>query len=245
MDYGYFKFNGIKSSDLGLLVQFIPTYKFAEKEFNTVTIPGRNGNLVVDKGIFRNVEKTYSIAKVFAPGVSFVDAVNSIVSWLHSADGYVKLEDSYEPEYYRLAMFKSDGELANFYDKATVMDVTFDCKPQRYLVSGDEEISWTSGESIQNPTSYNAHPTITFTPTAGSESTITIGDNTITIDALQVTEELTIDCENMECYSATKLYNSKVHLQKPEFPKLDKSTTTQISYTNLTNFKIKPRWWTI
>ena len=51
---GVVTFNGKSTEELGLIVQFIPSYTFPEREYQTVNIPGRNGDLVLDKGSFRN-----------------------------------------------------------------------------------------------------------------------------------------------------------------------------------------------
>lgn len=244
---GLVKFNGVSTSELGLIVQFIPTYSYPEREYDTIHIPGRNGDLVIDKGSFQNVERTYSLARVFKPGEHFVSIANSIVSWLHSANGYARLEDSYEPEYYRMAMFKSDGSMSNYYDQATAIDVTFECKPQRWLIIGDKEVSIQTGDSIKNPTDYDSSPNIKFTTVAGQATTITIGDNIMTLASMQESHTIIIDCENMECYDPINntLHNSKLTLNSGKFPVLKGKTKTTISFTNASNFSIQPRWWTL
>ena len=49
---GNFKFNGTSSEDLGLVIQTPPTYSFPERELETVHVPGRNGDLIIDKNNF-------------------------------------------------------------------------------------------------------------------------------------------------------------------------------------------------
>lgn len=245
---GLVKFNGINSADLGLIVQFIPTYSYPSKEYETLHIPGRNGDLVIDKGSYQNVERTYSFAKVYKRGEKFVPVANSIVSWLHSATGYARLEDSYEPEYYRLAMFKSDGEMSDYYNEATALEVTFECKPQRWLVSGDKEISLNNGSKLKNPTSFDSSPIIKFKPLQ-SNMWIQIGDIKMSLSSIPsgTTEELIIDCENMECYDPNNniLYNSKLTLDNGEFTKFKGNELTEITFDGMENVTIQPRWWTL
>lgn len=242
---GIVKFNDMTSVDLGLIVQFIPSYKYPEREYETIHIPGKNGDLVLDKGSFQNVEKTYSLAKIFKKGQGFVASANAIASWLHSAKGYARLEDSYEPEYYRMAMYKSDGEMSNYYDIATVLEVTFECKPQRWLKSGEQEIQITNNYTIENPTSFDASPVIKLKTVAGQNCSITIGNNTMTLKAFDVVTDVIIDCENMECYFGNNLYNSKLVLNSGEFPVLKGNQKTTINITNATDIYIQPRWWTL
>ena len=251
MALGIVKFNGISTADLGLIVQFSPSYKFPEREYETLHIPGRNGDLVVDKGSFQNVERTYSLAKVFKQGEKFVSSANAIVTWLHSANGYARLEDSYEPDYYRMAMYKSDGEMNNYYDEATVLEVTFECKPQRYLISGEKIVEVPDGQSltIKNPTGFDASPVIKFDIANGASPVITVGDNTMTLTPITdgYPHTIVIDCENMECYdpNSNKLYNSNLILNSGSFPVLKGNSDTTISITNATNLSIQPRWWTL
>ena len=85
--------------------------------------------------------------------------------------GYHRLEDSDDPEVYRLAMFRSKGSLQNYYDKATILNVTFECKPQRYLKIGERLISYSFDRvanldnieaKIENPTLMKSLPEITL-----------------------------------------------------------------------------------
>ncbi len=243
---GIIKFNNISSDSLGLVVQFKPAYEYPEKEYETLHIPGRNGDLMLDNGSFQNVERSYSVARVFKPGEVFPTIATSLVSWLQSTTGYARLEDSYEPDYYRMAVYERDGTISNYYDQATAFDITFKCKPQRWLKSGENWITLSSGEFVpENPTSYYAYPVIKFNTIANTPADIVIGDKTIHIKSINESVELTIDCENMECYSGTTLYNSYVELTDNEFPSLAPHETTTIEYSNINNFKIQPRWWTI
>lgn len=250
---GVVTFNGKSTTDYGLVVQFIPPYEFPEREYQTVDVPGRNGDLILDKGSYRNVERTYSFAKALESNKSFTEQANEIVSWLNSAKGYARLQDTYEtdkngdPLYYRMAFFKSEGSLSNFYDTATVIDVTFECKPQRWLLKGEKDIPVTSSpfDLPINPTQYDANPIITMTVAANTTATIEIGDCTVTVGKFTQSTTLTIDCENKECYSGNTLYNSKVSFSTGKFPVLPGSVATTVTVTNATNVKIQPRWWTL
>lgn len=246
---GNITFNGISTESLGLIVQFFPTYHFPEKEYETVHIPGRNGDLVINKGSYKNVERTYSLAKVYSGTSGFIASSNSIASWLHSADGYARLEDTYEPDYYRMAMYKSDGDLNNFYDTATVIDVTFECKPQRWLKSGENEYNTDWFSENPNPTNYDALPIFIFETEPNTETVITVNDTTMRLVSLSSTQSIkvVIDCENAECHSFdnTTLYNSKLTLSSGKFPVLKASTTNTITVTGATNVKVIPRWWTL
>ena len=243
---GIVNFNGTSSKDLGLIVQFVPSYKAAEKVYNSVNIPGRNGELVIGSGSYQNVERSYSFAKVYRIGQDLPLSASAIMAWLNSADGYARLEDSYEPEYYRMAVYKDEGELYDYYNTATTLEVTFVCKPERWLKSGEYEQQIQSGKKLYNPTRFRAKPIIKFTTAPNVAATINVGNTTITFKALDSAKNIIIDCENYECYSDDhKLYNSQLVLNSGAFPYLEGSCDTIITYANANNFSIQPRWWTL
>lgn len=242
---GVVTFNGVTSESLGLIVQFVPSYEFPEREYQAVNIPGRNGDLVLDKGSYRNVERTYSFAKIFQNGETFIGQANKIVAWLNSAKGYARLQDTYEPEYYRMAYFNNPGTLSNFYDTATLLDVTFVCKPERWRIDGEEFVTKASGEKITNPTDYDSNPVIKVNVNANTTATVAIGDYSMTIGPFESATQITIDCENKECYSGNTLLNSKVSLSNGKFPVLPGKAETTITLTNVSSFQIQPRWWTL
>lgn len=62
-----------------------------------------------------------------------------VLNWLHQGSGYLRLEDSYEPSYYRLASYKENANLTNILAQGGQATITFDCKPQRFL---KEETQW-------------------------------------------------------------------------------------------------------
>lgn len=160
---GNFKFGEHSTKDFDLVIQAPPTYNFPEKDVSVEHIPGRNGDLIIDNNCWKNTERTYSIASVFRPGTDFISNSERLIKWLTSKEGYHRLEDSYDPDVYRLGSFKNSGSLTNYYDKATAINVTFDCKPQRYLKNGEKSVEFSgSVATLENPTGYQALPEITI-----------------------------------------------------------------------------------
>lgn len=116
-------------------------------------IPGRNGDVYIDKGSYQNTTRSYDIA-VGDSDRSFISMANMVSEWLHSASGYSRLEDSYEPEYYRMAVYKEENNIQNILDHAGRTTIQFDCKPQRFLKLGDIEIYVTTEIVLRNPTGF-------------------------------------------------------------------------------------------
>lgn len=56
-----------------------------------------------------------------------------IMEWLHSADEYAELTDTYDPEHYYEAVFVDGTEIANSWNKYGRAVVSFRCRPERFL----------------------------------------------------------------------------------------------------------------
>lgn len=249
---GEMMFNGVSTKDMGVVIQTPPVYEFPSRDYTVTHIPGKTGDILIDNGSYQNVKRTYYLASVFRPNTSFVMNATAIVSWLMSAKGYVRLEDSYESEYYRLAMFRNPGQMQNLFDKATVLPVTFECKPQRYLKTGEKEQEITQLDQyikIVNPTNYIALPEIVV---EGTDLVINVysgddynqPDKTSQVDIGFVGEGV-INSELQDCHNETEYLNNDVILTNG-FPKLYPGVNwIKVSGTALVSFKVKPRWWTL
>lgn len=235
---GIVVFNGISSQDLHIQVQTEPDYDFPEKDYEVTHVPGRNGDIVIDQGSWQNVSRKYNLA-MDAGKISYPEVASKLVQWLHSASGYARLEDSYEPDFYRMAMYKDSGSISNIYNKAGQIEVEFTCKPQRYFKSGEVADIFTTSTEYRNPTDFPAKPLIKI---HGSGSgTVVIGAYTVTIN--DILDGMIVDSEQQDTYKEQTNCNSKVSI--PEYPKLV-SGNNEISISGgVTSIEIIPRWWTL
>lgn len=235
---GILTYNGKSSSDFGIRIAYRPSREIAEKDYEIVHVPGRNGDIAFFNGSYKNVTRTYNVS--FPVTSSFTDQANEITSWLSSANGYVRLEDSYEPDYYRMAIFKDATQIYSALDTAGQMDISFECKPQRFLKSGDNRIGiYTSGVVITNPTNYPSSPLINIT---GGNGTISFGGKNIIVGTSS--SNMIIDCELEDAYINSINLNNKI--STPDgYPKLKPGANT-IQFTgSIHNISITPRWWII
>lgn len=153
-----FTFDGENSRSYGVYITGEGVFNAPERNVEMVEIPGRNGAFALDKGNFNNIEVTYP-AGIFADTESdFAQAVSDLRNFLCSRAGYVRLEDEYNPNEYRMAIYKSGLDVDHDLLVAGEFDLVFECKPQRYLKSGETPISVTSGDAITNPTRFDAQP---------------------------------------------------------------------------------------
>ena len=233
---GIVMFNGISSQDLHALVQTAPEYEFPEKDYSVTHVEGRNGDIVIDTGSWQNVPRTYNLA-IDTRKISYAEVASKLVQWLHSASGYARLEDSYEPDFYRMAMYKDSGSISNIYSKAGQIEISFDCKPQRYLKSGEVSDLFTFNTEYRNPTDFPSKPKIVV---HGSGSgTVKIGAYEITI--FNILDGMTVDCEIQDTYKDNINCNSRVSIS--EYPKIIAGNNTISMSGGVTSIEITPRWW--
>ncbi len=157
-NYKTFTFAGENSRNYGVYITGEGVFNAPERNVEMIDIPGRNGAFALDKGNFNNVEVTYPAGIVADTETDFADAVSDLRNLLCSQTGYVRLGDDYNPNEYRLAIYKSGLEVSHEGLLNGEFDIVFECKPQRYLKSGETAISVTSGDTITNPTRFEAHP---------------------------------------------------------------------------------------
>lgn len=234
-------FNGISSEALGIVVQTPPDYKTPERDYDITEVPGRNGDIVIDKGSYRNVDRTYNIAMGAIDGV-FVDYASTMSDWLHSCSGYARLEDSYEADYYRLAMFHDELEYTNVWTYAATAKITFDCKPQRFLKSGETAVSLSSGGTLTNPTGFTALPLITLTMNKNEDGVVKVNGYTVGISASSYTTVI-LDSALQDAYYGTANLNSLITLNSGEFPKLGAGSNTVTFSGGVSAVSITPNWW--
>lgn len=156
--YKSLSFDGEDSRDYGVYITGEAVYNAPERDVEMITIPGRNGSFALDNGRFENIEVSYP-AGIFADTeADFREAISDFRNFLCSRKGYVRLQDEYNPDEYRMAVYKSGLEVDPAMLKAGEFDITFDCKPQRWLTSGESAVTVTSGDTLTNPTLFEASP---------------------------------------------------------------------------------------
>lgn len=134
-----FTYDGQNSADFGLYIAGDSVYDAPTRDMDMITIPGRNGQLSIDQGRFENITVTYPCFIWADTQEEFRTKVRAIRNWLCAKTSYFKLSDEYNPESYRLGIYKSGLEVEPiFYNRAGRFELSFDCKPQRFLFSGEE-----------------------------------------------------------------------------------------------------------
>lgn len=252
---GVVTFNGKSSTEFGVSVQHPPQYQIPQREYQVTHVPGRNGDILIDTGSYENAERVYDFAILKKKNESYTEAVGKVIAWLHSASGYSRLEDSYEPDYYRLAYYQDSISVSNLFMTAGVADIRFICKPQRFLKSGETSVSIGNGqtvidkEEITNPTGFNSRPLIYVSDGTGKIEFYNSSDQlTGSVEVLENDGGIYIDCTRKDAYNfdathATINKNSSISLE--EFPEFSPGKNFLKTSNSIKHLIITPNWWTL
>lgn len=227
----YFVLDGVSSAAYGTYIATSTMYDAPERDVETIEIPGRNGNLVYDNGRYKNFGATLTC---YIPDRMKTN-VDALKAFLLSRNGYVRYEDTMHADVYRMVRYTGAFELDNSDRVGASLAVNLDCKPQRWLKSGEQTQAVTSGTTLYNATHFPALPVIRAT----GNGSITIGDTTITVSGN--TGQIYLDCETQNAYLGSINKNNMV---TPYFPVLNPGDNT-ITISGLTDVQITPRWWTL
>lgn len=177
---GVISFNGVSSSTLGIEVVHPPHFHYAERNYSYFEIPGGNGSKLIDAGGRKNVEAEYELNFIVGSQyTNFEEHSAAIMAWLNSGSGYCRLEDSYNPNWYRMAAYSESNQIENVLDGGGKVTVRFNCKPQRWLKTGENPLAVTNGQIVSNSTINNAYPLLYIVN--NDAATFSIGDNVILI----------------------------------------------------------------
>lgn len=232
------EFNGHSSLEFGVNVASKSMYDGSEPDLSVQEVPGRNGDIVFSNGRRKNVSVTYTI--MWRRNVK--EKMLGLRDWLSSSVGkYCRLEDSYDSEMFRLGYVSTALNPSIFRNNSGTVDVTFSCKPQRFLKYGEEKIVLTQTTNLINPGSGEALPLIRVY----GKGTLTIGDYIVEVKKAG-TNFIDIDCERMSAYEGEDYRDDRISVRNAShnyvFPVIP-SGDFEIQMNGITKIELTPRWW--
>lgn len=253
-----FWFDGVGSGSLGLHITGSATYGAPERDMETISIPGRNGDLIIDKGRYKNISVSYPVSICR----DFPERAAEVRAWLLSRPGYRRLEDDYHPDYFRLAAYKGPlGFDVGPLNRTGEGTIAFDCKPQRFLKTG--ELPILIGEFLEetqlfNPTAFPAKPLIQIWGSGEGIISVTsaadaAAGETSEIEIAGLDGNVVIDSESMDVYKleddgSVSRQNGVVSLPHG-FPELEPGMSSIMWLSgfesHFSRVEITPRWWTL
>ena len=236
MGLNYFMIGEVSSLDYGVIISDAAVFNAPARAYESVSVPGRNGAVLFDEGYYENVTVTYEAALLNKHA-----NLDGFRSWLMSFTKYIRLEDTYHPEEYRLAIpsggFTATTERAL---KIGRFKVQFDCKPQRFLKSGDVGTEYTESVTLFNPTQYASKPLIRVY----GHGVLGVGNDTVTISS-NALDYIDLDCDLCDAYCGSANANPYVTLSGDDYPVFGAGTTGITLGNGITSVEIYPHWWTL
>lgn len=245
----YIVFDGVSTFDYACYCDGSETFGAPEREYESVQVPGRNGELKLDKGRYK--DQTLKYTMFFEKISEFEDYKNKMAA----KTGIRRLDDSHHTGEYRLAALSGDWspKVAGYNNEYCSIELSFTAKPQRFLTSGEAEKTFTnssgSGSSniIFNPTQFFSKPLVKVT----GSGTVDIGSAAYGNSIIRVLDEATfplyIDCELQDAYyisgNSMVSANDKITLLTGDFFTLAPGRNYIVFQTG--TLSIIPRWWKV
>ena len=237
----YIVFNGKDLSDFGVYIDASVSFSNPEKDYELITIPGRNGQLSIYNNRFNDVEISFPCAI----RENFVSNYRDLMSFLNSVTGYKRLETSREPDEFREALFIGDVEpTTSQFIKGGRFTLRFRCHPQRFMKIGENYVTITHAsvsnpKSIFNPTNQPSKPLIRM----HGVGTVNIGGTSYTLSTLASTAITYIDCDLCDVYGDDGT-NRNSHFAG-NFPQINVGNNTIVAGSDGVLIDIMPRWFEI
>ena len=238
-------FDGINSLDRGIYITGAAVYNAPARVVEMITVPGKNGAIAIDQGYYENIPVRYPAGCFAHDAEAFAEKIDEFRNILTSRYTYKRLTDTYNPDEYRLGLYKSGLDVKTMhFNTAGEIHIEFDCKPQRWLVSGETPTAYTGSGTISNPTLFPSKPLLVVT----GAGILTIGEQVLTIVAGSGSSQVIyIDCESQEAWevvSGTKISrNDYLQNAGEKFPVLNAGANTISLGSGITRVQITPRWW--
>lgn len=235
-----FTYNGVNSATY--LARVFPTdsmLKAPAHQYESVSVPGRSGALLLDLAAYDNIPREYDVQ---IAGDTALASFIALRNFLASCKGYQRLTDTFDAAHYYMAAYTEAFNLtADWHSqKRGRGTIAFNCKPQRFLLSGETAVTKTASGTITNPTRFASRPLLRVTTTRAAASVLGVGGTAITIKRQGVTY---IDCETGRAYNGTTALDAYVSVDATDFPALAPGSTGIALGTGIGRVEITPRWW--
>ena len=259
-------FNGVSSDEIGVIVEHYPKVIFPKRKVEVYQIPGRNGDRIIDHEVYENYDQPYEIFIDSKDQGGLEAIVPKLASWLFSGNGYCRLEDSYFPEFYRMAYVPEAHEFLSYFNEYGRGTLTFNCAPERWYKSGDIEIEIQNGQTYHNPSGFKAWPLLRFSNAVNNFTFKHINEpiaNQIPpVGDIEYSQNISFHYSGVHYLDpkehAIYDYISRTTDGKTYYDLYDESAkytgeydpfylgkSTRITWDGTTNIYMKPRWWTV
>lgn len=222
----FFIFNNISSEDRGIIVNKLPPISKAERSFEKITVPGRNGSLYIDNECYNSF--TYEITCTLMPGSD----IRSIAKWLN---GTGKLTICTELDKFYNVIVRNQIDFEQVYRVCNEFVVVFDVEPIAHSVQEKELLFSKEAEFIIKESTYDIRPYIKVN--GNGNITFTINNRSVVLT--EVEQYIELDCQLEEVYKDNQNCNDKAECE--DFPTLVPGNNNISWIGNVSYIQIKYR----
>ena len=251
-DMPYFQYLGRKSNEMGMRIRKDMELVVPESVFETIDTDGRNSDIIVDRQKYKDIDKVFPVRLYKNPEKHIAQSLREVAAWLYGSKEYTPIVFSEYSEYFYKG-FAYSGTTAtdnNVNGLWVDFDVTFKTQPFVFRVDGEEEKVIYNNTVITNPEEFESYPLIKFTITStANDAHFYINGRQFTFKAGKLkTGTYVVDNELGIAYSETTGENvtSSIMMTNAGYqPLILEVGRNLISFDNMTNVIIKPRWRTL
>ena len=225
----WFEFNGRKSSEMGVIIEKMPSIIMPSRTYDEIQIPGAD----------TNVSKPGQLEKIlysFECRLMTTDPkeLRKIISWLSTTEQSKLILSTEEDVYYNAKVINSIP-FEKVFRRYTRFIIQFECEPYAYSKE-DEVMTLTNKINILfNPGVYENRPI--FKIYGSGTCILKVNDNEIKFN--NIDGYITMDCSLFECYKEDELMNSKMN---GVYPSLKLGDNKIELVQNITKIEITPNW---
>lgn len=228
---------------MGLTVERYPGLHIPRKAIVTHKIPGRSGNLSQWDGSYEDYTVRYQCWFKSDPTGA---QLRKAAAWLAGAPAGARLEDSYDPDVYRLATYEGGADVENIRNRYGRFDVVFRVDPRKFLKSGDAALNITSSGLLNNQTGNVAYPLIEVTGSVSGLVEIN-GVSLLVRFPGYDTKTLRVDTYLREAWDITDGGETSMNewIAGTDFPVIAPGRNSISISGGIDSIRVYPRWWMI
>lgn len=232
---GSFTFNGVSSTTHGLRVTSDYVINSTGNDVETVSVPGRDGDLLISKNRLKSV--TIELPCTVLSSRKLTDAESDISNWLN-VDGYKDLTLSWDPDFIYRSAFIETFEIASLMRQFGKVKLNFLTYPVKFYKQGRTTRTLSNGATVNGLGNVKANPVITLV--GSGDCTLTINGRKTKLRAVQNT--ITLDMQARQVFSGNlPAWDKVVRAPQYQMPYLDAGRNL-ISWDGDFTVKMAPYW---
>lgn len=229
------RINGVNLNRFGAYLAESTFLNGAQKKTQTWSVPGRNGILSRDYGVFDNM----TMNAVVYMRTDSVKSLNALKNFLANLRGFVKYEETNLPNCYRMVRYVQPFIPGKYDGLGGYIELKFDAQPQIWMNDGQQAVSYTESGTIYNYTDNETRPLIR----AYGKGDIVINGKRISVYT-PGRKYIDIDCDSGLVYEGSANRAQNIGLANYELPTLTPGENT-INLAGGIRIDLTPRWYRV